>query len=914
MSFAYLQDYAYDEAQERTQAHGSNRGAPPLQLHVPEYLRYDIPPALATGGGVEALHPGSVVSAQWFANSGFGVRQPCDTVAEEAYSSLEVLQQHFPATISINKTGPVAAVPSPIARPSAPDPPSPLATAPAAPAGLPLYSQSGFDAISLLARVQARVAPQIHLGPIDFTTSFVVADVRRHDAPIVYCSPSFCVLTGYAEREVLGRNCRFLQAPPGARAVEKGASRGAAVAQLAKAVAAHKEAQVSVVNFKRDGAAFVNLVSVVPLFGERGDEGPGAECVWFVGFQVDLTVQSEGIVARVREGRYYRAPPPPPPADAKAIELPPVTTTTQVVQPRERRSTAVPAPRVSATLAKLLKTPAFLASFGVLPPATTIAPAGGLPPDPSSHALHALLLSALPDFVHVLSLKGAFLYCAPAVSRVLGWAPAELVGRGIGDLCCERDVVAVGRALKEASLPVEGPGPGAGGTATTGAPPQPALRTVDLVFRARTKGGRWVWVECRGRLHVEPGKGRKAIVLVGRAREGARGAMGMWDAGATAGDGEVIASPGPSGFTPSPPTWGASPVSGWGESPPVNSWSPNTWSGPPSPASWADMCGAWGESRPPPAVGTTWVDNSPAPTTWATNAGWSPPTTGSLGWAMGAPPAMAVPSHPNPKRQRLELYAAANNNTNANNNATAFVSAATPTAFHGLIDPYGLLLSVGPGASAVLGHDPLVLRGQRVGALVLRDGRLSRAGAACAVERVLARWRETGVVGPGAGGGARGVVAPQEVRCALKGADGGSVDVVVRLVVPDGGDEGELPPAVAPPRLMYSVRRWGSRETPVARARAGEDVFKGLDPGRGSSWQYELQQLKFANARLVEEIEELEKGEREREQERVERERYVPPQPYLGTGYGYEAPHVEWGYPTYQVVPMKRAWHQRDDM
>ena len=44
-------------------------------------------------------------------------------------------------------------------------------------------------------------------------------------------------------------------------------------------------------------------------------------------------------------------------------------------------------------------------------------------------------------------------------------------------------------------------------------------RTVNLVFRIRRKSSGYVWIECTGRLHVEPGKGRKAVILSGRARD-----------------------------------------------------------------------------------------------------------------------------------------------------------------------------------------------------------------------------------------------------------------------------------------------------------------------------------------------------------------------------------------------------------
>ena len=45
-----------------------------------------------------------------------------------------------------------------------------------------------------------------------------------------------------------------------------------------------------------------------------------------------------------------------------------------------------------------------------------------------------------------------------------------------------------------------------------------SCRTVDLLFCAHSKSEGYVWVESHGRLHVELGKGRKAIILNGRAR------------------------------------------------------------------------------------------------------------------------------------------------------------------------------------------------------------------------------------------------------------------------------------------------------------------------------------------------------------------------------------------------------------
>lgn len=36
---------------------------------------------------------------------------------------------------------------------------------------------------------------------------------RDPDMPIIYVSAEFCKMTGYAEKEILGKNCRFLQGP-----------------------------------------------------------------------------------------------------------------------------------------------------------------------------------------------------------------------------------------------------------------------------------------------------------------------------------------------------------------------------------------------------------------------------------------------------------------------------------------------------------------------------------------------------------------------------------------------------------------------------------------------------------------------------------------------------------------------------
>jgi len=104
----------------------------------------------------------------------------------------------------------------------------------------------------------------------------VLVDARRHDEPIVMCNPAFAAFTGYAEDEVVGRNCRFLQGEdrdqPGRR-------------QLAEAVREEREARVVLRNYRRDGTLFYNELNVAPVRDKKGS------VTHFVGVMRDISEQ-----------------------------------------------------------------------------------------------------------------------------------------------------------------------------------------------------------------------------------------------------------------------------------------------------------------------------------------------------------------------------------------------------------------------------------------------------------------------------------------------------------------------------------------------------------------------------------------------------------------------------------------------
>ena len=386
----------------------------------------------------------------------------------------------------------------------------------------PVYSTSGFDLLSILARVASRPNPRVVLGPVDLTCAFVVVDLRRYDHPIVYCSPSFCTLTGYSEEEVIGKNCRFLQAPTGQ--VSKGELRRFtsqdAVAHLAKSVISNKECQTSIVNYKKNGDAFINLVTVIPVpGGVAGNVDEQDDIVFHVGFQVDLSEQPNGILERLSYVVDCSHPPLALHHSQQQQSRPALS--------RERKQNAIPPVVFSKELRRLLLDPDFLRSMPIttstnLQSSTSVST---IEDTSITQLLNLLLLEASPDFIHVVSLKGSFLYVAPSVRRVLGYEPDEMVGTCIADYAHPEDVVPLMRELKESSVtglpnvaplldPTNSCSVPSSGSALPGSP-----RSVDLLFRAKTKMGRYIWVECRGKLHVEPGKGRKAIILSGRARE-----------------------------------------------------------------------------------------------------------------------------------------------------------------------------------------------------------------------------------------------------------------------------------------------------------------------------------------------------------------------------------------------------------
>ncbi len=108
--------------------------------------------------------------------------------------------------------------------------------------------------------------------------SFAITDPSLPDNPLVWVNPAFSRTTGYGRSEVVGRNCRFLQGP---------ATDPRVVAVMREGIQRREAVTVTLLNYRRDGSAFWNQVSLSPVFDGQG------ELVNYVGVQVDVTERVE---------------------------------------------------------------------------------------------------------------------------------------------------------------------------------------------------------------------------------------------------------------------------------------------------------------------------------------------------------------------------------------------------------------------------------------------------------------------------------------------------------------------------------------------------------------------------------------------------------------------------------------------
>jgi PAS domain S-box-containing protein len=116
--------------------------------------------------------------------------------------------------------------------------------------------------------------------------AMVVTNPHHPDNPIELANDAFCRLTGYAESEIVGRNCRFLGGDNTETWVRD---------QLRDAIGQQRPILVEILNYRRDGTPFRNGVMIAPLFD------PDGSLACYLGSQVDLGGDDIAALAMRRE-------------------------------------------------------------------------------------------------------------------------------------------------------------------------------------------------------------------------------------------------------------------------------------------------------------------------------------------------------------------------------------------------------------------------------------------------------------------------------------------------------------------------------------------------------------------------------------------------------------------------------------
>ncbi|RMD43700.1 hypothetical protein DV735_g1420, partial [Chaetothyriales sp. CBS 134920] len=118
----------------------------------------------------------------------------------------------------------------------------------------------------------------------ELSESFCITDPKQEDNPIIYASQGFYRLTGSGP-DMIGRNCGFLQGPK---------TNQDSVQRLKMAMERGEEHCETLLNYRRDGQPFINLLTIAPLRDNKG------HVKYYVGAQVDvssLVEQTPGLEA-----------------------------------------------------------------------------------------------------------------------------------------------------------------------------------------------------------------------------------------------------------------------------------------------------------------------------------------------------------------------------------------------------------------------------------------------------------------------------------------------------------------------------------------------------------------------------------------------------------------------------------------
>ncbi|MGI0480106.1 PAS domain-containing protein [Geminocystis sp. CENA526] len=113
----------------------------------------------------------------------------------------------------------------------------------------------------------------------------IIVDATKPDFPCMLVNPAFEQMTGYQAKEVIGKNCRFLQGND---------QNQESLQILRRSLKNHQGCQVIVRNYKKNGDLFWNELNISPIYDVHGN------LTHYIGVQNDVTerVNTEQIMKR----------------------------------------------------------------------------------------------------------------------------------------------------------------------------------------------------------------------------------------------------------------------------------------------------------------------------------------------------------------------------------------------------------------------------------------------------------------------------------------------------------------------------------------------------------------------------------------------------------------------------------------
>ncbi|KAK7538707.1 uncharacterized protein J3D65DRAFT_341895 [Phyllosticta citribraziliensis] len=127
---------------------------------------------------------------------------------------------------------------------------------------------------SVHMRITGTQPPHLREASEGLAETFCLTDPSRKDNPIIFASSEFHRVTQYGVSYAIGRNCRFLQGPR---------TNPHSIERLRQATKEGKELNEVILNYRRDGSTFLNLLMMAPLLDSKGNVR------YFIGSQVDVS-------------------------------------------------------------------------------------------------------------------------------------------------------------------------------------------------------------------------------------------------------------------------------------------------------------------------------------------------------------------------------------------------------------------------------------------------------------------------------------------------------------------------------------------------------------------------------------------------------------------------------------------------